>query len=272
MLRSLATRKYPDILKKLLVRDLREGGRLAIVYGPQGSGKTTLLEWVARGVYEIYGPDEVIIWRGQEDCLWADFLEMGIPVRILYLGPEPIIVDGITGEPVGLDVPIVPVETPQAVLDACHPDYVNVLYIHATDPLDFTARWLEVFKLLRYKPHGWVSLFFDEIEDLAPANAQGELWNLNKEIARMVKEFRKNLTSLYAATQNHFDLDFRVKGKFQFKIYLAGAIVPDKSRVWQKAVDALPKGWGWVEGTKFEPFCFDPLPKGPKLKVLNYAI
>lgn len=262
-------RRFPKVLDKVLIRNPRLGGKLMIVYGEQGSGKTTILELIAWAVNLLY-PEEIIIWRGQKSCMWADFLAADMPVHIIYSGPEPIFVDAWTGQPVELNVDLTGPVPPNEIFDACDNRCVNVIYIYAEAPVDFTAKWLELLKVLEEQPHGWVSLFFDEVEDLVPGNAKGTLWSLVEEVARTVKEFRKNWVSFYGASQHYFDIDYRFRGKMQFRMYLPGAKAPPRARVWQKAIDSLSLGEGWLEGSKYEFFVFDEFPHGPELKVLNY--
>ncbi len=265
-------RSFPKVLEKVLIRNPRQGGKLMIVYGEQGSGKTTILETIAWAVKLLY-PEEIVMWRGQKSCMWADFLATDLPVRVIYSGPEPIFVDAWTGRPAKLDIELVGPISPSEMLDACDSDYVNVIYIYTEGPkgpIDFATKWLDLLRALEEQPHGWVSLLFDEVEDLAPANPKGTLWSLVEEIAQTVKEFRKNWVSFYAATQNYFDVDYRLRGKMQFRMYLKGAVAPPRSRVWQRAIDSLSLGEGWLEGGKYEFFVFAEFPHGPELKVLNY--
>jgi len=237
-----------------------------------GSGKTTLLQKLAWGIWNIY-PEEVIIWRGMFSCQWTNFLELKMPVRLIYIGPEPIAVNPYTGDPVFLAelAELKPCSDINEVLGALGPDRVNVVYLWAPDPVSFTKSWLDLFEALVSRPHGWVSIFFDELEDLAPSSSVGELWAQVERAARIIKEFRKRLISFYAASQVYSDVDYRVFRKFQWQAYLRGARVPRGSRLWQKAVDALKTGWLWlVGGGEYTTYPFAPVPLGPPVLITNY--
>jgi len=237
-----------------------------------GSGKTTLLQKLAWGIWQLY-PNELIIWRGMFSCQWTNFTAMDMPVQLLYMGPEPEAVDPYTGDPIFLTelAELKPCSNIEECLENLRPDRVNVIYIWAPDATSFTKSWLDLFEKLVLEPHGWVSVFFDELEDLVPSGPTGELWALVERAARIIKEFRKRLVSFYAASQVYSDIDYRVFRKFQWQAYLKGARVPRGSRLWQKAVDALKTGWLWLVGEgEYTSYPFESVPLGRPVLLVNY--
>jgi len=140
-------------------------------------------------------------------------------------------------------------------------DKLNVLYM----PFENERRyWVEFARFLVHRlpfvyPSAYVSLFVDEVEDIVPFQEPGATREMKQFVAQM-KEFRKCLTSMYCATQQYFDLDYRALGKFQYRIYLQGARVPMRERFSQELVDGLSLGQGVMTGSFFGKFVFGDYP------------
>jgi len=261
---TILGRPYDYILDKLLVRDPRHGGIRCFIVGDQGAGKTVLMCWLASMIRDIYGEDEVIVWRGhfsgQFSAFPRDWVVLHLPkwIRYRFL---------LLGRGRGA-VRINPERRwrvryferdLEELFYGLEPGKINVIYMDEEFWFDFLC-WLP-----RRPSREWVSVLFDEIEDIAPAYVAGDAWRLVEDLARALKEYRKTLVSMYAATQQPQDVDYRVKYKLrQIRIYLKGALVDGRERLTQAAVDNLEIGRGYLcTGGNFVDFTIPDFPQKP---------
>ena len=240
-----------DVLKQIIEKDYAYGGTNVLITGSKGAGKTTLMLRLAEKLEE----NEKVIWRGMFSCQW--FFST-IPVHLI-LPTKNVTVTVI--DPAGSynDLPpedvvekVSYVNSPEDIYKKLRKGYLNTVYL-----LDI-YEWLDVFDVLLHRKNvDWISILFDEIEDLFPLNPSGEVWRLVEKGAQQIKEFRKNNISLYAATQKISDVDYRILNKINYFVYLRGAKVAKNSIVSQKRVNFLRHGQGIIESSFFEQFEFE---------------
>lgn len=246
-----ATIKF-DVLSQIIDKDYSYGGVTTLITGAKGAGKTTLMLRLSEN---LVANGEKIIWRGMSSCQW--FFST-IPVHLLLPSKDVVIA---VIDPDGGSTDMKPKEVAEKVsyirtigdiYRKLKKGYLNVLYL-----LDI-YEWLDLFDyLLKRRSVDWVSILFDELEDLFPLNPSGEIWKLVERGAQQIKEFRKNYISLYAATQKISDIDYRILSKINYYIYLRGAKVAKNSIVSQKRVNFLEPGQGIIESSFFEQFEFE---------------
>ena len=255
---------YDYVLYKLFVRDPNHGGIRCFIVGDQGAGKTNLMCWLAWKICDIYGEDEVVIWRGHFSGQFSAFpkeivvlhLPKWLRYRFLLLGRGR---GAVRINPERRWQVRYYEQNHEELFYCLEPGKINVVYA----PNDF---WLDLLCWLPHRPsREWTSVFFDEIEDIAPSYVAGDEWKLVEDLAKSIKEYRKTLVSMYAATQQPVDVDYCVKYKLrQIRIYLKGAIVDGKERLTQEAVDNLELGRGYLcTGGNFSDFTIPPWPYKP---------
>ena len=106
----------------------------------------------------------------------------------------------------------------------------------------FFGNRIEWNKFIAYLRHvgEWVHIFIDEIGEIVPAGTSGDDWKAIGQFANLAIHFRKCMMKVIANTQSVRDLDYRVKDKFMYVIFLPGALEDKKhSRVVQSAIDNL---------------------------------
>jgi len=238
------------ILNEKIKRDLEKGGISSITVSPPGEGKTNQLIHDAQTIFK-YQPEEIIFWRdnpksaaqyNKKGVNWEIFIENGCKVnfRNLSYGGQ-------------LNIPYVFFKDFNQIIDKdtgkgfAKPGQLNVVYFKN----EYT--WIDFVEHLRHTI-GWQSVFIDELEDLIPLNPpkrEGETRNIRYEknlfFAENFKEFRKGWINFFSNTQDLADIESRVRRKLNYIIYLRGARVEERSRIWQEFVNNLRLGWGAIE-------------------------
>jgi len=237
---------YP-VADKLFWRDPRFGGITAIVFGEMGAGKTTFLTNIALAMFK----HDYIIWRGM------------FSAQALYYWPKEfqlLVPDGFKLKVWNIDK-----RTPvnleayhfsnyEQMLDALEINRLNVVFM----PIDMWKEFVSTLHKL-WDRNAWLTLIFDEVEELCPPYAQGEDWRINERIAEAVKEYRKCWISFYCATQQPSDVDYRLRNKMMLRVYLKGAKKMSIERFRQELIDNLEPGWAVVAGSFFEKFQYNEL-------------
>lgn len=243
-------------LKEILEKDIAHGGKTGIIVGKPSAGKTGLLIGISLRLIEY----EICIFRGM-----VSGQEFRFPGRLNILGFQckPHFFDTL-GTPIDVHLKIINTNYDD-LLQACELGSLNVIYF----PFDREQEhWVAFSHFLinrfpsRYASN-YVSLFLDEFEDILPSpelSGGGMAKNI-REFLGALKEFRKKLISMYAATQQINDIHWRGMGKIVYTIYLRGAFVPKREhRVEQGLVDGLSVGRGVLSGQFFGKFEFANYP------------
>jgi len=232
---------WEQLPEKLFNFNPNYGGISCFVTGCMGSGKTTLLAYICLKHHRE--AKCICAWRGTHSGqAWLYLPDIVIWIKKPYtIAPLPTGVDTIHfyQEPELYD------------------DVVNVIY--AKPP--WWRKYLA--KLCKRDPDWPLSIFIDEFEDLCPSYASGRTWKDVRKLSFAVKESRKAWINIFAATQNPFDVDYRVREKFVFWVFLPGSKVPSGHIVSQEEVNKLTIGWGIVEEacSIFKKFHFPALPQ-----------
>ena len=252
------------VLDKIIVKNRDHGGVVVGAYGEMGSGKTTLLLRLAE---QMVMRGEKVIWRGMHSCQW---LYSPVPVNLLLpknAETTLTVMDRIEDKTVGDFAPqellgqffdrLSFYTSIESIYSKVKKNYLNAVYF-----LDIYD-WLDFFKLLLLrKDVNWISIFFDEVEDIFPMNPSGEAWTKCEKGSKLIKEFRKNYISLYMASQQPSKIDYRILFNVQFDIYLKGAKVRKGSIVDPELVKTgLKKGEAVIEGDNYEIFTFEKIDK-----------
>jgi hypothetical protein len=242
---SKLKKKTKVILKRRMLRDGAQGGYISLTVGPPGCGKTSHLLYEANMFMKEH-PNEIIFFR--DSTLSAAqfnrigkhynvFVEKGCDIRFRDLEQGG-----------SIDIPfktfknldeLICQDTGEGLVKK---QYLNVIFFKN----DY--RWIDLLCHLR-NTVGWQSVFIDEIEDIIPLNPskrEGENKNIrnekNIEFSNQAKQMRKGLVNLCCNTQAEDEIDWRFKRKLNFTVYLRGARVSRKSRVYQAWVDKLEIG------------------------------
>jgi len=242
--KSKLKKKTEEILQRRLLRDESQGGYCSLTIGPPGCGKTSHLLYEAELFMDEY-PEEIVFFRDSTLSAaqfnrvkkWKVFVEKGCKVRFRNL------TSGGTS-----DIPFVVFNNLSDLIDQdngrglVEPGFLNVVYFSD----DY--KWIDLMSHLR-NTVGWQDVFIDEIEDIIPLNPakrEGENKNIRNEknikFSNEAKQIRKGLVNLCCNTQAEDEIDWRFKRKLNFYVYLRGARVNPKSKVWQSWVNKLDLG------------------------------
>ncbi|NVM22251.1 MAG: hypothetical protein HWN68_10790 [Desulfobacterales bacterium] len=240
-------------LKEILEKNIAHGGKSALITGKPDSGKTGLLHGLSSRIVE----NEICIFRGLKTG--QEFRFPG-HLNIIAFQCRPKFYD-MKGKELDVGLKIIN-SNYHEVLKACVLGKLNVLYFPFEKERSYWVGFAR-FLIQRFPADyasSYVSLFIDEAEEIIPPPEKGKFRD-TEEFVGALKEFRKTLISIYAATQQYFDVFWRAIGKINYKIYLRGAIVPRRiSRVHQETVDSLPLGRGVLTGSFFGFFTFGNYP------------
>ena len=240
-------------MPRLLQRSRDHGGVTAIVLGRMGSGKTTfLLSYLVRPLLES---GEKLYWRGGPFCQWG-YLRVDQVKLLLSPDIEYRWFDRAKGGPIDLEDLGIEYSWIYDIQDAlwkADRGRLNILYVSDEGFRDFMEAANERGDI------DWISVFHDEIQKLAPSNVGGDQWLKNKRLADAIAETRKNYVSFYCAAQDFADVDYRVRRKMMYRVYLQDARPPRDSLVWRSVPRRLKPGEAIVEGSYFTKVKFEKL-------------
>lgn len=259
------------MIPRLLRREYDHGGVSAIITGETGSGKTTFM--LSHIIYYILYQHpkrysrEYLFWRGQSSCQWAY-----IPFEKIKLLLDPMyeykLVNRETGEELDLDSLGLKYEYCEDLEDFyryAETHMLNIFYMEL-------GRFIDFLHFLNNRHDiNWISIFYDELQDLAEPNAPGELWLRNKKLADQLANTRKNYINFYATTHSLSSVDYRVVRKIKYRVYLKNAKIPRDSIIRNKLLTRNPKycsiGKAIIEGSEFRMVEFKPLQKQMQLLI-----
>jgi hypothetical protein len=102
----------------------------------------------------------------------------------------------------------------------------------------------------------WVTILFDEWEDLAPMSESG-FWSINLSVAGIQKEMRKNYVSSFYATHNPSEVFWSVLNKIPFTIYMRGSKPRKHSRIFPRVLNKLDTGSALIESNTWSEIRFE---------------
>lgn len=263
---------YPPVLQALTERDPALGGHTLLATGKTGSGKTSWLLHHWRRLREYNGNNEKFFWRGMNLVQWTKIPDWEQDKVKLFAE------DGLTLEfwdqtgPIEDQPEIEYFSSFQKLWDKADTGDFNVIYLpEATDFMDFLD-WL-----VNEPRKGWATLMLDEVEDVAPDDAGGELWGKVGKFKDALKQCRKSLTSCYGATQTISEFHWKARRKIGYFLLCPGSPAVSETRVWQRSIDALEdhqiknievgQAWLAAKNSNFNKISFPGYPTERKLKV-----
>jgi DNA polymerase III delta prime subunit len=242
---SKLKQKTKEILARRLLRDTSQGGWCSLTVGPPGCGKTSHLLYEA-DLFMKEHPEEIVFFRDSVSSAvqfnrignnWKVFVEQGCNIRFRNLTDG-----GSLNIKYQMFNDFNQLINQDTGIGWAKPKYLNVIYFKDD------SSWIDFMCHLR-NTIGWQDVFIDEIEDIIPLNPskrEGENKNIRNEknikFANEAKQIRKGLVNLCCDTQAEDEIDWRFKRKLNFYVYLRGARVSPKSKVWQNWVNKLNLG------------------------------
>jgi|YelNatPaOPRAMG01_1025707.scaffolds.fasta_scaffold04944_17 hypothetical protein len=228
----------------LLTRSFAHGGVSAYIVGASRTGKTTFMANLANSILRN-NPSETIFWRGLFSCQWTYF-----PLNKVKLLLSPLTSyawgDLTKGCTVNIEdyVKVAYCYSPEDYLKEAEKGTVNVFHM----PKDLLADFLQCLNQ-RYSTD-WVSVFFDEIQEVAPENAQGKEWHFVRRLGEQVGQLAKRWVSFYCASQSYTQVSYFIKTHMQYWVFMPKALKPSSRnfRVYQRHIDSLSLGWCCIEG------------------------
>jgi hypothetical protein len=256
-------------------------GTTVEIYGSKGSAKTTLMLKIASRIVCTYDftnwQKEPVIWRGRTVDMWTWYPGK---VRVFVHADDDPYFTTESGEE--LKVRLIKYEDIRDVLNNLNE--FNVVYEPTTYQLgdnlkemiarraaismrqlndidvDSTVWWFEtIYEVLKRKDNRFISLFFDEADELFPENPSGLRWHLQAWLKDSVKDLRKRNISMYYSAHSHTDVDSRIRTKMQYRILMKGARVPNNSLINKRLPLFLDVGEAIIERDGFGKFRFDKL-------------
>jgi len=112
------------------------------------------------------------------------------------------------------------------------PGYINVVFFGDR------TEWMRFVEHLRHVGE-WCHVYFDEIGEVIPSDTSGAMHKKIGQFSVFSKDIRKCMLKVITNTQSVRDMDWRVRDKFMFRIFLPGAMADKHCRVTQKAIDNL---------------------------------
>lgn len=255
-------RKTPNVFPLLHVRDHDKGGTVALISGRPGSGKTSFMVGLIDTIFKNKSADkianvETVVWRGDPFCQWLR-IPRRIPLKVWFRADmRPTFYQDGKVATASYEV----FQSPDDFYSRAKASEVNVVYLPSY------IAWHKFIKHTVYSLHGrWVSVFLDECEDLTEALAPYPKSRHVIELVEPIREARKQHVSLYLASQQLSDIDYRIRGKAMINVYLPGALLPRKSseRVYQQAIDALTLGQFYVSMGLYRKHSFASHPPPPE--------
>ncbi len=271
--RTIKAKHYETVYRNLLARKPDFGGHTFLSTGRQGSGKTSFLIHYYRRQRDFNQVKEKFFWRGMKKCQFPkvpswekEHIELfkldGLNLRF-YEKDEELPED---------EFEVTPFSNFKNLWEKADYGDFNVVYL--PNPTDF----MDLLGWLVDEPRsGWTTLFLDEVEDVAPDTASGDMWDKVGDFSDSVKQCRKTQTSMLGATQTISEFHWKPRRKISYFLMCPGSPSISETRVWQRAIDGLDDhelhnvevGQAWLasRNSNFEKISFPGYPARRKLKV-----
>jgi len=287
---------------EILLHQNKDGGTTSCMYGSKGSGKTTLLVTLAMNIgcinpFTNVLEYETVIWRGR----FADYWNWMPRERvIIFMHRDDF--DKATFKNDLLDNIPTDQLPPLRSYTSCKDLYeqimkygkskINVVYEPTSyeltkdimemiqkrgvtgdkmfkDPhVDPVIFWFEFTNWLnKHKSLDFLSIIFDEADELFPQSPAGPRWHLNLWAKDVIKDFRKRNISMYLACHGVHDIDGRIIPKIQYRIYMKGCVTPTSSLVRRMAPIMLDRGIYFIEKDAWGLAKYSKIPEQPRILV-----
>lgn len=291
------------LLKEVIRHNNNSGGVTVGIFGSKGSGKTTFLLTLANkiGCYNPYVQDsddvefETIIWRGRDADYWTWFDKRRVTLFIHRDDLETIQFKNDLLQT--LDANLLPAIKTYTSIKNLYANLVkggiNVVYeprnykitpnikkmvqkrgitgddLFKTDEVDPVIFWFEfMYWLVKNKSLDFMTIIFDEADELFPTSPAGARWHLNLWAKDVIKDLRKRNITLIIATHAYTDIDGRIMPKLQYKIYMKGSVTPNTSLVSRQAPLMLQQGIFYIERDAWGLARFDKIQEQPRVLVM----
>lgn len=253
----------PQEVEKIIKGNKEGNGIEAVLVGSQGCGKTNGLVQIALERKEK--TNDVIVWRGTEDCQWSYLLNYDAKLKFwLKSGLNYNLIDRKKEKKTDIHKFVDDLEywnDPRELVKKLDNNYINIIQTtpHSTN-LEITLNFCKEWKILfeEFSKRIWkrgITLLFDELRDLAKPGRSGEFWKLMISLGSALRKGRKNGISYFFSAHDIADVFWDVRNKIRWKIYMRGSKQEGDSSVWGK-LHNLKDGEGIVEAEEFEPFRF----------------
>ena len=291
------------LLKEVIRHNNNSGGVTVGIFGSKGSGKTTFLLTLANkiGCYNPYVQDsvdvefETVLWRGRDTDYWTWFDKRRVTLFIHRDDLETIQFKNDLLQT--LDPDILPTIKTYTSIKSLYTSLVkggiNVIYeprnykithnikkmvqkrgitgddLFKTDEVDPVIFWFELmYWLVKNKTLDFITIIFDEADELFPTSPAGARWHLNLWAKDVIKDLRKRNITLIIAAHAYTDIDGRIMPKLQYKIYMKGSVTPSTSLVSRQAPLMLQQGIFYIERDAWGLARFDKIQEQPRVLVM----
>ena len=256
------TKLSKRLLDELITNRESRGGRLCVITGEQGSGKTTMLRRIAEALLE---QGTVVIWRGRqvEQIHWIP--EWQNRCTFWHWNKDEFKAYDVRGNAainITDELDVRTYTNPPDLIKHLEKEKINVVYEPSTfyftkslqlldvirksaglkiakkvlnQPHEGELIWFEIFYLLVNRMNTyWYAVMLDEADDIFPESPQDLRWKLQEWAKNILRDLRKTRTNLVMCTHALSDMDYRVRSKIQFWIYMRNAKIPDTSVIKKK--------------------------------------
>lgn len=238
---------------------------------------------------------ETAIWRGREHDDWISFPENS---TVLFIhendmneeyGRKTIFLRDDTNEEIPIDElpPIKLYHDAEDLYNKIVPKKINIVYEpedyfvsdkiatiikkkgmgninnfkkFTESPIDPPLFWIEFFAfLVENKGNEFISVFFDEIDDLIEAQPAGVRWYLQGLLRNLAKNFRRRRISLYATAHKTSDIGPWMTSKTQCYLYCKGSRPVKDSIVYRTLPLLLEKGEAIIDYGNFGLISYDKI-------------
>jgi DNA polymerase III delta prime subunit len=276
------------------------GGVTVGIYGSKGSGKTTFLLTLAQTIccenpFTHNEEKETVLWRGRSNDYWNWIPKEQVQIFIHKTDfDRAIFKDDILNTMSKEDLPPMEAYTSiRQLYSRLRAGKINVVYepttysisdrikkmiqkrgisgdeLFKSNEVDPVIFWFEFMDwLVHNKNPKFISIVFDEADELFPASPGGARWHLNLWAKDVIKDLRRRRISLFMACHGYQDLDGRIKPKIQYKVWMKGSVTMPESLVNRQAPLMLEPGVFYIERDGWGMHSFDKIEE--RTIVLSY--
>jgi len=282
-------------LSEALIHNNHDGGIVVGIFGAKGSGKTTLLIQITQKLSYINPitkkiAKEIVLWRGRDIDYW-NWLDTNKVLLHFHDLDEPTFTNDLMIEIHKLPQ-ILRYNSNADLMKHIDPTRLNVIYepqhyalsaelkniitkrgflkegVFERIGIDPVIFWFDFCNyLLLNKSFEFISIIFDEADDIFPEQPGGIRWHLQLWFKDVLRDFRKRNISLFFTAHSHQDIDFRIKSKIMTRIWMRGALPTAGSLVRRQAPLWLKPGQAFIERDGFGKFVFDKIDPKPRVMI-----